>query len=116
VRKVVVHLALHAFYLHSNRSCDLRLARTVGKVGLLQQDGEGRFQRVRQIARFGLRPLHHSIALSQEGIEIVHERLHFRWEVAIHAPSLAAMNGGQPMPQLGHRRHTPADLEEAYRQ
>jgi hypothetical protein len=77
MRKVVIHLALHAIDLLPDGGADVRLARALGRGGFLQEDRQRCLQGVRQVAGFGLRAFNDLVALIQQRVEIVHERLHF---------------------------------------
>ena len=104
VREVIVHLPPHPLDLLPHDGRQLALPRLVGDLRLVREHGERRLQRVRQIAGLRDRAPHGLIAMLEQRVEIVDERLHFAGIAPFDAaiPSLA--HGGEPLPQLGERR------------
>ena len=75
-RRGVVLLAVSAVPLRADRCGEIGVALPVGAFRLRQQHRERRLQAVREVAGFGLRALHHFVALGKQDVEVVHQRLH----------------------------------------
>ena len=76
MREVVVDLAAHALDLAAIEAARSR-PRQPRALGVARQHGERRLQAVRQVAGLGERTLHALVALGQQRVQVVHERLHF---------------------------------------
>jgi len=113
VREVVVDLPPHALHLRRHRRGELQVARGGGAVGVARQHGQRRLEAVRQVAGLGQRALHARFALREQRVEIVHERLDFRWIEAAKLAVLAAVHRVQPRVEQGHRPEAAADLPGA---
>jgi len=68
---------------------------------------------VRQVARLGDRPLHHPLAVVEQRVEIVDERLHFCRVVTRHPALLAAMHRRQTGTELIQRGQAFSKLPES---
>ena len=103
VRQVIVDLSSHQRQLLSEHLRKIRIAVCRETVSFVRQDRKRRFEAVRQIARFGDRPGHHLLAVRQEPVEVVHERLHFGGIPASKVVRRAVADVGQPPPHLVQR-------------
>ena len=77
VGEVVVDLAPHPIDFLANRRREIGVAGRSGAVGLVRQDRQWRLQAVRQIAGFRDRAADRELAVFEERVQIVDERLHF---------------------------------------
>jgi hypothetical protein len=115
MREVVVDLAAHALDLRRHRGRQFRVSGSRHPLGVSRQHGERRFQAVRQVAGLGERTLHPLVALGQQRVEVVHQRLHFGGVVTAHPTMLTAVHCGKARVQERHRLQAAADLPHAGR-
>ena len=94
VREVVVHLSSHALDLLVDGGRDLVLAGAAGALSLLRQDGERRLQTVGEIAGLGDGALNRLLAMIEQRVQVVHERLDLGGIGAVHPP---LATGSQPV-------------------
>ncbi len=74
---MVVNLAAHAFHLLMDDLGDFALPFGFYTICLLRKHSQRRLQAVGQVSGFGQRPLHRFLAMFEQRIQIVHQRLHF---------------------------------------
>jgi hypothetical protein len=74
-----------------------------GALGLLRQHGERRLQPVREITRFPEGAAHRAVAMFEQRVEIVDERLHLRRIPSLERALRAFLHVAEPLPHLGER-------------
>ena len=104
VREVVVDLPAHALDLLRDRRGELGLAGGRGALGLLRQHRERRLQAVREIAGLADRAADRCVAMLEQRVEIVDERLHFARIASLRACASPLLHVGQPLAHLVERR------------
>jgi hypothetical protein len=82
----------------------------------VREHRERRFQRVRQIARLRDRPTDRLIALLEQRVQIVDERLHIARVLALDPPGHALAHRAEPLAQIGERRQSALDHRDAAEQ
>ncbi len=110
LRQVIVHLPTHPLHLHANRRRTLTLPRRLQLFRLLRQHRQRRLQSMRQIARLRQRPPRNPLAMLQQRIEIVHQRLHFRRILPFDPLARAIPQPQQLLPQPPERYPRSAKL------
>src|SRR6185503_11499647 len=100
---MVFDLTAHPIDLLGERGGALVVTVCRGALGFLREDGEGRLQSVREIAGLGERLAHALLAVREERVEIVGQRLHFDWVRPSDAALTAVMNGGKSLAELRKR-------------
>jgi hypothetical protein len=78
VGQVVVDLSPHAFDLLGHGGGEIVMPLGIRHFRLARENRQRRFQAVREIAGLGDRPAYGSIAVFEEAIEVVDERLDLR--------------------------------------
>ena len=68
------------------------MPRRLGALGLLRQHRERRLQPVREVARLRQRAGHRPLAMLEQGVEIVDERLHLGRIDAVDPPLAAVVH------------------------
>ena len=84
-----------------------------GALGVLRQDGERRLQAVCEIAGLGDRAVGHLLALAQQRIEVVHQRLHLGRIASLDLCTRAALEIAELRPQLVEGGDAASDQHEA---
>jgi hypothetical protein len=113
VRQVVLDLAAHAVHLFDQRSREIVVAARCGTFGLLREDRERGLQPVGEVAGLGDGAAHRLVAVREQRVEIVDQRLQFARIVAGEVARRAALNVREPPPHHIERRETRADECEA---
>ena len=115
LREVIVDLAAHPSNLLRDRRRELVLTRGLRALGLLREDRQRRFQSVREIAGLGRGLLDPQLAVEEQRVEVVDERLNLRW-VNPFKPALRTLaHVEQPRAQLPQRQQTAPELVQAGR-
>jgi hypothetical protein len=113
VREVVVDLPPHPIDLLHDPRADVVVTVRLGAFGLLREHGKRRFQAVREVARLGDRARHDALAVGEQRIQIVDERLHLRRirpaQLAVHAFA----HVGETVAHAIERRQRPAHQRQA---
>jgi hypothetical protein len=111
--QVIVYLPLHAFDLLMNGVGNLGLASGTRAFGLARQDGQRRLEAVCQVARLGDRTPHRPLAMLEQRVQIVDERLDLARVFADDPPILTLMQPGQTRSQPVYRGQPAAHLPHA---
>jgi hypothetical protein len=82
--------------------------------GFVREDGERRLETVREVAGLGDRPRDSGLAVFQQEIEIVDQRLNLARVGAVEAAAAPLAHVRQAPPQLLDRGHAPAHLPQAH--
>ena len=77
MREVRLDLALHPRYLFADRVGELALTRAASALGFVRQDGERSLQAVCEVSGSRYRALDRLLAVVEQQVEVVDERLHF---------------------------------------
>ena len=80
------------------------LAGGIGAIGFVHQHRQRRFEAVREIAGFAERAADRVVAMIEQRVQIIHQRLNFGWIAAFEPPLAAVANGGQACAQFVERR------------
>ncbi len=105
VREVIVHLPPHALDLLMHRPPRARACPAcVGDLRFVRKHRERRLQRVREIAGLGDRAPDGLIAMLEQRVEIVDERLHLARIAPLDAAIAPLVHRGEALAQLGERR------------
>ncbi len=80
--QVVIDLTFHQRYLLCEDRGQIRIAAALEAIRLVRQDRERRLEPVRKITRLADRAPYHRVAVREQGVQIVHERLHLAGIVA----------------------------------
>ena len=95
MREVIVDLPSHALDLLADACGELGLARARRPLGLLREHRQRRLQAVREVAGLGDRTADDLLAVVEQAVEVVDERLHFTGIGAFDAMLLVAVNRRQ---------------------
>ena len=112
LRQVIVHLPAHPLDLLTHHRRQLGLPGAIGDLRLVRQHGERRLQRVREIAGLGDRAADGLIAVLEQRVEIVDQRLHFGGIAAVEAALAALAHGGEAAAQPLDRRQAVAHVDD----
>jgi len=109
---MVVDMTPHARDLLYDGVSDRRLTRVARAARFVSEDREWRFQAVRQIASLGNGASDRGLAMLEQGVEIVDERLHFDGVTLVHAPLPSRLQLAKLRPETIHRRQSTPRMEE----
>src|SRR6185369_8515677 len=96
-------LPLHAIDLFPHRVAELAVAGGPGAIGLLRDDGERRLEAVCEVAGLRDRARDGALAMVEQRVEIVDQRLHLLGVFADDAAFAADANARQAMAELHER-------------
>ena len=115
VREVIVDLPAHPLDLLADRRGELVMPLGVGTIGFLRQHRERRLETVSEVAGLGQRAPDGLLAVLEQRVEIVDERLHFGRIIAVDAAIATVAEAREALAQMIHRRQAVAYLREPNR-
>ncbi len=101
-----VDLAPHSLDLLTDRRRELVVSGRLRAFRFLHQHGQRRLESVREVAGLRERPAHRRIAVIEERVEIVDERLHFGRVLPLETTRAPFPDAGQARSQEGKRRQS----------
>jgi hypothetical protein len=116
VREVIVDIPLHARDLLIDGVSNLDLPDGTRPRRLLGQDRQRRLQAVSEIAGLGNRTLDRLLAMAEQGVQIVDERLHFRRVHTFHPARATGTNAREARVKVVYSRLAAAGEQQRPRQ
>ena len=113
MREVVFDVAAHALELFAERRRQLGLSCRLGALRFVREDRERGLQPVREVPRLRDRAPHGAIAVLEQRVQIVDQRLHLRRIRSVEAALGSVLDVAKPPAHALERRQRGADEPEA---